>query len=72
MDVSHEICPACHRQQDIAQAGYVTLDGLFLIEHHDEILRLIYNKEKHERAEHTLKRIMAVEKQGKFVTCDYY
>ena len=64
IDAQHEICPACHRQEDNAPAGYVTLDGPFLTEHHDEILRLIYNKEEHERAEHPFKRIMAVEKQG--------
>ena len=71
MVAHHEICPACHRQEDDFPAGYVTLDGPFLSEHHDEILRLIYNKEEHERAEHPLKRIMAVKKQG-VVTCDYH
>ena len=58
----HEICPACHRIEDNAPAGYVKLDGPFLIEHHDEILRLMYKKEVQERAEHPLKCIITVEK----------
>ena len=55
------ICPACHRQDDHYPAGYLFLTGDFLKAHSADILRLIYNKEQHERAEHPLKRIMTIE-----------
>jgi NMD protein affecting ribosome stability and mRNA decay len=58
-----ETCPACHRLNDNFPAGFVTLEGPFYTEHTDEILRTVYNHEEHERSEHPLKRIMAVQKQ---------
>jgi NMD protein affecting ribosome stability and mRNA decay len=62
---AHEtICPACHRILDRFPAGLVTLEGKFFNENHVEILNLVHNEEKRERAEHPLKRIMAVEKKG--------
>lgn len=57
-------CPACHRIQDHYPAGFVTLTGGFLQDHHDEIINLVHNQEKRERADHPLKRIMAVEEKG--------
>jgi NMD protein affecting ribosome stability and mRNA decay len=57
------ICPACHRIHDHFPAGYVTLKGDFFSGHHDEIMRMVQNHEKHERAEHPLERIMAVEEK---------
>ena len=60
------ICPACHRIHDHFPAGYLTLEGDFYQSHHDEVMHLVRNHEKHERAEHPLMRIMAVEeKDGK-------
>ncbi len=56
-----EMCPACHRIHDHFPAGFLTLQGEFLSAHRDEIMQLVHNLEKHERAEHPLKRIMAVE-----------
>jgi NMD protein affecting ribosome stability and mRNA decay len=57
------ICPACHRIHDHFPAGFLTMKGEFFRSHHDEIMRLVHNHEKHERTEHPLKRIMAVEEK---------
>ena len=62
-DAHREICPACHRMHDHFPAGFLSLQGKFFREHHDEIMRLVHNEEKHERSEHPLKRIMAVEEK---------
>jgi len=64
------ICPACHRVRDKFPAGYVTLKGGFLASHRDELLHLVRNREAHEKAEHPLERIMAIEdvKDGVLVT----
>ncbi len=45
-------------------AGFVTLEGEFLNVHSEDIMHLIRNHEKHESAEHPLKRIMAIEQQN--------
>lgn len=58
-----ETCPACHRLNDDFPAGFVSLEGTFYTEHTDEILRTVHNHAEHERLEHPLKRIMAVQKQ---------
>ena len=56
-------CPACHRIHDHYPAGFLTMKGEFFHSHRDEIMRLVRNHEKHELAEHPLKRIMAVEEK---------
>jgi len=56
-------CPACHRIHDKYPAGFLTLKGEFFQSHRDEIMHLVHNHEQHERAEHPLKRIMAVEEK---------
>jgi len=43
-------CPACHRLHDHFPAGYLTLDGTFFHANRDEIMHLVHNQEKHERA----------------------
>lgn len=58
-----EICPACHRINDNHPAGFVTLEGPFFDTHSEEIRHLIQNHADHERAEHPLKRIVAIENQ---------
>lgn len=58
-----ETCPACHRIHDHYPAGFLTLKGAFFQSHRDEIMHLVQNHEHHERAEHPLKRIMAVEEK---------
>lgn len=58
-----EVCSACHRIHDHYPAGFLTLRGEFFRAHREEIMNLVHNHEKHERAEHPLKRIMAVEEE---------
>jgi len=57
-------CPACQRILENQPAGFVTLEGDFFVAHRDEIVSLIHNIEKKEKAEHPLKRIMATEEKG--------
>jgi hypothetical protein len=45
----------------------VTLAGEFILDHHQEVLGLVQNVEGREKAEHPLKRIMAVEKKDEEV-----
>ncbi len=59
-----ETCPACMRVQDKFPVGFITLEGPFLNDHRDDIVRLIQHHEQHEREEHPLKRIMSIENQG--------
>jgi NMD protein affecting ribosome stability and mRNA decay len=56
-----EPCPACHRIRDKFPAGYVTLKGEFFATHRDEVLHLARNRAAHEKSEHPLERIMAIE-----------
>lgn len=63
INAHQETCPACHRIHDKFPAGFITLEGPFLNEHNDEIFSLIHHHEQHERTEHPLKRIIAIEKQ---------
>ncbi len=56
-------CPACHRVRDKCPAGFLTLTGEFFAAHKDEILNLVRNIEEREKAQHPLKRIMAVDEQ---------
>lgn len=53
-------CPACRRIHDQRPAGYVTVGGAFLAEHHDDLVNLIRRVETRAKAEHPLKRIMAI------------
>jgi ribosomal protein L32 len=58
------VCPACERIEAQYPAGMLTVDGAFAASHRDELLGLIRNIESSQRAEHPLKRIMAIEDQG--------
>ncbi|MGZ8261536.1 MAG: BCAM0308 family protein [Methylotenera sp.] len=62
-DAHQETCPACHRIHDNFPAGFVTLEGPFFNAHSEEIRHIIQNHAEHERTEHPLKRIMAIENQ---------
>ncbi len=53
-------CPACRRIADGYGAGFLTIHGAFAIDHRDEIERLMHNVEEREKANHPLKRIMAI------------
>ncbi|MCK9990177.1 MAG: BCAM0308 family protein [Rugosibacter sp.] len=55
-----EVCPACHRIADGVAAGYVRLEGEFLAQHREEILKLVSHVELKEKAEHPLQRIMNI------------
>lgn len=59
VDAVQARCPACRRIHDKQPAGYVTIDGDFARDHHDEIVNLIRNLEHREKAEHPLQRIMS-------------
>jgi len=59
-----ETCPACHRIHDQYPAGFLTMQGEFFQSHRDEIMHLVHNHEKREKAEHPLKRIMEVADKG--------
>jgi len=53
-------CPACRRIAERYPAGYIELKGSFYAEHQAEILNLIRNTEKQEKAERPLERIMSI------------
>jgi len=59
------ICPACKRIKDKYHAGEIILQGDFLKKHYDEILNLIKNQEKAEKAEHPMERIMSIDESEK-------
>ena len=62
-DSYEQVCPACQRIQDRFPAGYVMIKGEFLAAHKDEIVALIGNLEKREKAERPLQRVMAIEEK---------
>jgi NMD protein affecting ribosome stability and mRNA decay len=61
-EAHRETCPACHRIHDKYPAGYLTLDGPFIEAHQEEIINLVHNEETKAKAEHPLRRVMAIEK----------
>ncbi len=64
INAHQETCPACHRIHDNYPAGFVTLEGPFFDTHSEEIRHLIQHHSEHERTEHPLKRIIAIENQA--------
>lgn len=58
------VCPACRRIRDDYPAGYVTLSGPSIATRADELIALARHVEERESAEHPLKRIMAVKREG--------
>src|SRR6188768_2055838 len=60
-DVAEMVCPACQRIHDKFPAGYVTIKGEFFKQHKDEIVALLNNHEKKEKAERPLQRIMGMD-----------
>jgi NMD protein affecting ribosome stability and mRNA decay len=62
-DAHRTECPACRRTSDGVPAGIVTVKGAFAAEHRDEIVNLVRNVEEREKAEHALKRVMALAPQ---------
>lgn len=58
---NQEMCPACQRIRDNIPAGILTLKGNFLDGHRNEIMHLIENKVEMQKADHPMKRLMAIE-----------
>ncbi|WP_305907464.1 BCAM0308 family protein [Methylomarinum sp. Ch1-1] len=67
----HELCPACQRIRDKVPAGILSLSGAFFQQHRDEIMRLVDNKVEEQKAQHPMKRLMAVEDQGENVVITF-
>lgn len=68
VDAPRQICQACQRVRDNYPAGLLTLKGDFVKTHKAEVLNLARNREKRERAQHPLHRIIKIEAQpGKVV-----
>jgi hypothetical protein len=63
-DAKPVTCPACRRSADGYPAGVVRLGGEYLGQHRAELERIARNVEERERAEHPLKRIIAVREDG--------
>ncbi|MCP9926318.1 BCAM0308 family protein [Cyanobium sp. CH-040] len=57
-------CPACERSRDGLPAGVLTLSGVFLAGHCEEIMRLVNNTEARIRAERPLERLIAIDTGG--------
>jgi hypothetical protein len=57
-------CAACRRIEENLPAGYVSIEGPFSQAHRDELVNLVHHLERREKAEHPLKRIMAIEEDG--------
>ena len=54
------VCPACQRIADDYPAGRLEIRGAFFRAHRDELLNLIHNTEKQEKAERPMERIMTI------------
>ncbi len=63
-DAEPVICPACRRIADDYPAGLVRLRGAYLAAHRAELEHIARNVEQRERAEHPLKRIIALREDG--------
>jgi NMD protein affecting ribosome stability and mRNA decay len=59
-DASEHVCPACQRIEDDYPAGVLHVAGEFAAQHREDLVHLVRNLEERERAEHPLKRIMAI------------
>jgi len=65
---NEHVCPACHRVNDRAPAGYVTLSGPYVAAHQQDLLRLVRNEEAREAQDHPLQRIMGIDNRQGVVT----
>jgi len=54
------LCQACQRIRDDYPAGAVTLAGMFVAEHMDDLILLVHAQAEAEGKEHPLNRIMAI------------
>jgi hypothetical protein len=58
------LCPACRRTQEKLPAGVLTLEGPFVAEHKDALIRIARNEASHESAEHPMHRIMSIDERN--------
>ncbi|HEY3276035.1 MAG TPA: BCAM0308 family protein [Syntrophorhabdaceae bacterium] len=72
-DATKMVCPACRRIADSFEGGIITLEGLFLEGHKQEILNIIRNAENAQKTRRPLDRIIKIsDLQGKIeVTTTY-
>jgi hypothetical protein len=68
MDSHEELCQACKRVRDNYPAGLVRLSGNLVKTHRAELLNLVRNQEKNERALHPLHRVIKIEEHADEVT----
>jgi len=61
---NRQLCPACRRIQDSFPAGYVTVKGAFLRDHHDEIVAFVEAHARKEKCERPLQRLIAISPKG--------
>lgn len=59
-----KLCPACRKIRDRYYMGEVVLEGSFLQQKKDEILRILRNVEEQEKSRRPLSRIMWIEDNG--------
>ena len=64
-------CPACARIHDKVPAGVLQLSGNFFFEHKEEVLSLIHHKERDEKNQHPLERIMSIEESEGEIRISY-
>jgi hypothetical protein len=57
-------CPACLRIRDNFEGGLLFLEGTFLENHKDELINLVKNTEKLEKATHPMERVMEIKDNG--------
>ena len=60
-DAHEQMCPACQRIQDEFPAGYVLIKGDFAKQNRTQVIGVIEGKEKREKQEHPLQRIMSID-----------
>lgn len=58
------LCPACQKIEDHFASGVVTLKGLFIKEHRQEILNLVKNEEERAMGFNPLERIIEISPHG--------
>lgn len=54
------ICPACRRIDDGFEGGIVSLQGVFLTQHKQEIMNIIKNTENAQKARRPLERLIKI------------
>jgi len=60
-------CPACRKSQDKYPEGFVIIKGSFAVEHKEEIINLLHNKEAHALHINPLERIMDIKDNGEVI-----